>query len=217
MGTHNGSGLGEVRPDTNPEKTASVAKAIVVERLTHHDIPEICGLYKRVWEPFKSELPSEILRAWTPTPLEFTSSMEGVTYFAARRDAKMVGAIGCQTYDGSCPDPSPRGRRRPAPPGRRERPRPRRDRVGPAQQLRFCLGRRSGEARTRLRGVQATRLPGVRPLSPPLLYRGRQVVRDGPVGPLESRRAPPPVGSEAVPCSARSRSRRTASSGLPSA
>lgn len=102
MGTQNGSGLGEARPDAAPEKSATVAKAIVVERLTHHDIPEICGLYKRVWEPFKSELPAEILRVWTPTPLEFTSSMEGVTYFAARRDAKMVGAVGCQTSDGSC-------------------------------------------------------------------------------------------------------------------
>jgi GNAT superfamily N-acetyltransferase len=102
VGTQEGSGLGPARPDTNSEKPASVAKAIVVERLTHHDIPEICSLYKRVWEPFKSELPLEILRAWTPTPLEFTSSMEGVTYFAARRDAKMVGAIGCHVSDGSC-------------------------------------------------------------------------------------------------------------------
>ncbi|HEV2519931.1 MAG TPA: GNAT family N-acetyltransferase [Thermoplasmata archaeon] len=102
MGTQEGSGLGEARPAPTAEKSATVAKAIVVERLTHHDIPEICALYKRVWEPFKTELPGEILRAWTPTALEFTSSMEGVTYFAARRDAKMVGAIACHVSDGSC-------------------------------------------------------------------------------------------------------------------
>ncbi len=78
------------------------AKPIVVERLTHQDIPEICALYKRVWEPFKAELPVELLRVWMPTPLEFTSSMEGITYFAARRDGKLIGAIGCSVVDGSC-------------------------------------------------------------------------------------------------------------------
>jgi GNAT superfamily N-acetyltransferase len=102
VGTQEGQGLGDVRPGPHPEKSTSGAKPIVVERLTHHDIPEICALYKRVWEPFKSELPAEILRAWTPTPLEFTSSMEGVTYFAARREGKMVGGIGCHVADGAC-------------------------------------------------------------------------------------------------------------------
>jgi GNAT superfamily N-acetyltransferase len=73
-----------------------------VERLAHQDIPEICALYKRVWEAFRPELPTEMVKAWSPTPLEFTSWMEGVTYFAARREGRMVGAVGCELNDGSC-------------------------------------------------------------------------------------------------------------------
>jgi ribosomal protein S18 acetylase RimI-like enzyme len=101
VGTQEAPDVGESRPPAAKPPSPPV-KPIVVERLTHHDIPEICGLYKRIWEPFKSELPSEILRVWMPSPLEFTSSMEGVTYFAARRDGRMVGAIGCLIADGSC-------------------------------------------------------------------------------------------------------------------
>ncbi|MCI4349241.1 MAG: GNAT family N-acetyltransferase [Thermoplasmata archaeon] len=84
-----------------PPKTVT-AKPIIVERLTHHDIPEICALYKRVWEPRKAEIPADLLKAWTPTALEFSSSMEGVTYFAARRDGKLIGGIGCWLDDGAC-------------------------------------------------------------------------------------------------------------------
>ena len=82
--------------------TKAAAKPIVVERLTHQDVNEICALYKRVWDGFRNELPNELIKAWQPSPLEFTSWMEGVTYFAARRDGKMIGAIGCEVADGSC-------------------------------------------------------------------------------------------------------------------
>lgn len=78
------------------------AKPIVVERLTHQDVPEIVALYRRVWEPLKNELPAELVRAWQPSALEFTSGMEGVTYFAARRDGRLIGAIGCALSEGSC-------------------------------------------------------------------------------------------------------------------
>ncbi len=100
VGTQRVPDPADVRPAAS--RTATAAKPIVVERLTHQDIPEICALYKRIWEPFKSDLPAEILREWMPGPLEFTSSMEGVTYFAARRDGKMIGAVGCVLTDGSC-------------------------------------------------------------------------------------------------------------------
>lgn len=76
-------------------------RPLSVDRLTHQDIPDICALYKRVWENSK-EIPPELAKAWQPTPLEFTSWMEGVTYFAARRDGKMIGAVGCEVKDGSC-------------------------------------------------------------------------------------------------------------------
>ena len=33
--------------------------------------------------------------------MEFTSLMEGMTYFAARRDKKLVGILGCSAIDGS--------------------------------------------------------------------------------------------------------------------
>jgi ribosomal protein S18 acetylase RimI-like enzyme len=84
-----------------PGTKESTPRPIVVERLTHGDIPEICALYKRVWEGFQG-LPPELIKAWQPSPLEFTSWMEGVTYFAARRDGRMIGAIGCAVADGSC-------------------------------------------------------------------------------------------------------------------
>lgn len=86
-------------PAAPPEGTG---KGLAVERLAHKDIPEICALYKRVSETFRSEFPAEIVKAWQPTPLEFTSWMEGVTYFCARQDGRLIGAIGCRITDGSC-------------------------------------------------------------------------------------------------------------------
>ncbi|HZY70899.1 MAG TPA: GNAT family N-acetyltransferase [Thermoplasmata archaeon] len=80
----------------------TVGAPVVVERLSHPDIPEICALYKRVWETFQPALPSELQKSWSPSPLEFTSWMEGITFFSARRDGKVVGAIGCEIADGSC-------------------------------------------------------------------------------------------------------------------
>jgi GNAT superfamily N-acetyltransferase len=76
--------------------------AIVVERLTHQDVPAICALYKKVGDSWPPGLPAELLKAWQPAPLEFTSRMEGITYFAARRDGRMVGSVGCEVYHGSC-------------------------------------------------------------------------------------------------------------------
>ena len=84
------------------EKARAPTKPIVIERLTHQDINDICALYKRVWDAFKGDLAPELVKAWQPTPLEFTSWMEGVTYFAARRDGRMIGAIGCEISDGTC-------------------------------------------------------------------------------------------------------------------
>ncbi len=82
-------------------KTTASVKPLSVDRLAHQDIPDICALYKRVWDGTK-ELPTELVKSWQPTPLEFTSWMEGVTYFAARRDGRMIGAIGCEILEGSC-------------------------------------------------------------------------------------------------------------------
>lgn len=95
----------ERRDDRSALSSAKVGtpeKGLTVERLTHEEIPEICSLYRRVWETFKPELPPELLKSWQPTVLEFTSWMEGVTYFFARREGKMIGAIGCEITDGSC-------------------------------------------------------------------------------------------------------------------
>ncbi len=102
MGTQGDSQRGEERPPTSSGKAVATGKPIVVERLTHEDVNDICALYKRVWDGYRSELPAELVKAWQPTPLEFTSWMEGVTYFAARRDGKMIGAIGCEIAEGSC-------------------------------------------------------------------------------------------------------------------
>lgn len=102
MVAEGGSQRGEERTATPAAKAAEAGKPIVVERLTHEDVNDICALYKRVWDGFRSELPNDLVKAWQPTPLEFTSWMEGVTYFAARRDGRMIGAIGCEISDGSC-------------------------------------------------------------------------------------------------------------------
>jgi GNAT superfamily N-acetyltransferase len=87
---------GAVKPAAN-----GAVAPFVIERLTHQDILDICALYKRVWEPFLTGLPAEVQKEWQPTPLEFTSRMEGVTYFAAKRDNRLVGAIGCALEDGA--------------------------------------------------------------------------------------------------------------------
>jgi GNAT superfamily N-acetyltransferase len=78
------------------------AVPVAVERITHQDVPAICGLYKRVWDTDRSGVPAELVKSWQPTPLEFTSWMEGVTYFAARRDGKVVGVVGCEIRRGAC-------------------------------------------------------------------------------------------------------------------
>ncbi|MCI4327764.1 MAG: GNAT family N-acetyltransferase [Thermoplasmata archaeon] len=101
MAAQGGSDRGDSRPSSAPAKSNG-KPTVTVERLTHLDVPEICALYKRVWETFRPELPPEMVKAWAPTPLEFTSWMEGVTYFAARRDGRMIGAVGCEFNDGSC-------------------------------------------------------------------------------------------------------------------
>ena len=95
--------------DQRPERgapAASVPKtavAIAVERITHQDVPAVCSLFKKVWEVEKTTgLPAELVKSWQPAPLEFTSWMEGVTYFAARRDGHVVGVVGCELEHGSC-------------------------------------------------------------------------------------------------------------------
>ncbi|MCI4329912.1 MAG: GNAT family N-acetyltransferase [Thermoplasmata archaeon] len=102
MAAQGSSDRGEPRGASTTAKAAGTKPPVSVERLSHQDIPEICALYKRVWETFRPELPAELVKSWTPTPLEFTSWMEGVTYFAARREGRMIGAVGCEINDGSC-------------------------------------------------------------------------------------------------------------------
>ena len=79
-----------------------VAGPLVVERITHQDVPAVCALYKKVWESDPTGLPAPLIKTWQPTPLEFTSWMEGVTYFAGRRDGRLIGAVGCELREGSC-------------------------------------------------------------------------------------------------------------------
>jgi RimJ/RimL family protein N-acetyltransferase len=78
------------------------SSGLAVERLTHAEIPEICSLFKRVWDSFEPGLNSDLAKAWKPTPLEFTSWMERGTYFAAVREGHIIGAVGCETTDGNC-------------------------------------------------------------------------------------------------------------------
>jgi GNAT superfamily N-acetyltransferase len=80
----------------------STAHAVTVDRITHVDVPAICALYKKVWDAHPAGLPTELVKAWQPTQLEFTSWMEGVTYFAARRDGRVVGSVGCEIRHGAC-------------------------------------------------------------------------------------------------------------------
>lgn len=92
-------------PEREAERAGGAAKPggpLVVERITHQDVPAVCALYKKVWDSEPTGLPPELVKTWQPGPLEFTSRMEGVTYFAARRNGHVVGAVGCELKDGSC-------------------------------------------------------------------------------------------------------------------
>ena len=84
------------------EKSHAKSSTLTVERLTHAEIPEICSLFKRVWDAFEPGLSADLAKSWKPTPLEFTSWMERVTYFAAMRDGRIIGTVGCETSDGNC-------------------------------------------------------------------------------------------------------------------
>jgi GNAT superfamily N-acetyltransferase len=89
-------------PPGNDKSAAEKPPAeLTVDRVTHQDIPAICTLYKRVWEA-EPGLPTELVKAWQPTPLEFTSWMEGVTYFAAHRAGHLVGVVGLELRHGAC-------------------------------------------------------------------------------------------------------------------
>jgi GNAT superfamily N-acetyltransferase len=88
---------GERSPGANGKSTGP----FTVERTTHLDVPAICALLKKVWEAEPPGLPPELLKAWQPTPLEFTSRMEGVTYFCARREGRILGVLGCELAHGS--------------------------------------------------------------------------------------------------------------------
>jgi len=89
------------RAERSPSASEKPAGELAVERVTHQDIPAICSLYKKVWD-LEAGLPAELAKAWQPSPLEFTSWMEGVTYFAARRGGHMVGVVGCEIRRGAC-------------------------------------------------------------------------------------------------------------------
>jgi len=93
VATEHGSDRGAQRPALAP---------VLVERITHQDVPEICALYKKVWEAEPAGVPTDLIKSWQPTPLEFTSWMEGVTYFAARRDGRLLGVIGSELRHGAC-------------------------------------------------------------------------------------------------------------------
>lgn len=93
------SGAGEPSPPTKAEPAVRIE--LGVERLTHQDVNEVCALYKRVWDAQKGELPADMIKVWQPGPLEFTSWMEGVTYFAARQNGKLIGVGGLEIVHGS--------------------------------------------------------------------------------------------------------------------
>ena len=92
--------------DRGAQSTASTTEArphgTVVERITHADVPAICALLKKVGDAQPAGLPPELVKAWQPAPLEFTSQMEGVTYFAARREGRVIGTVGCELRHGTC-------------------------------------------------------------------------------------------------------------------
>lgn len=82
--------------------TEKAGVLVPVERVTHQDIPAICGLLKKVWEPAPPGVPADLVKTWQPTQLEFTSWMEGVTYFVARKNGHLVGILGCELRHASC-------------------------------------------------------------------------------------------------------------------
>ena len=102
--TSNGSDrLAEKSGEKPAERPAEKGPGpLIVERITHQDVPAVCALYKKVWESDPTGLPTPLVKSWQPTPLEFTSWMEGVTYFAGRRDGRLIGAVGCELREGSC-------------------------------------------------------------------------------------------------------------------
>ncbi|MCI4351918.1 MAG: GNAT family N-acetyltransferase [Thermoplasmata archaeon] len=75
---------------------------MVIDRVSHEDIPEICALYKRVWDSPPVGVPAEFLKSAVPSHLEFTSRMEGVTYFVAREGKPLRGIVGCAFSEGNC-------------------------------------------------------------------------------------------------------------------
>ena len=89
----------EPAPEAHPIPTPP---GVVIDRVSHEDIPEICALYKRVWESPHEGIPAEFLKSAVPTPLEFTSRMEGVTYFVAREGKRLLGIVGCAFSEGNC-------------------------------------------------------------------------------------------------------------------
>ncbi|MHB8351464.1 MAG: GNAT family N-acetyltransferase [Thermoplasmata archaeon] len=91
-----------VEPAVPRAAEVKVVKPLVIERLTHEDVADIVSLFRKVWDPYLVGLPPEVQRAWQPTPLEFTSGMEGVTYFSAKRDKQLIGVVGCAIHAGSC-------------------------------------------------------------------------------------------------------------------
>lgn len=113
MATQQSSDRGERAPESSSKPTATTDVAVpaktepaprpelTVERVTHQDVNEVCALYKRVWDAQKGDLPPDMIKAWEPTPLEFTSWMEGVTYFVARRGGKVIGVVGLEIKHGS--------------------------------------------------------------------------------------------------------------------
>jgi RimJ/RimL family protein N-acetyltransferase len=90
------------RPNSSGPPPSPAPPAWTVERITHQDVPSICALYKKVWDADASGLPNDLVKTWQPTPLEFTSWMEGVTYFAARHNGRVIGAIGCEIRHAAC-------------------------------------------------------------------------------------------------------------------
>ena len=88
--------------DSPAERVIPTPAGVVIDRVSHEDIPEICALYKRVWEAPHNGIPAEFLKAAVPTPLEFTSHMEGVTYFVAREGKRLLGIVGTAITEGNC-------------------------------------------------------------------------------------------------------------------
>jgi GNAT superfamily N-acetyltransferase len=103
VATEHGSDRGgEPAPSVPGKPGERPAAPVTVERVTHEEVPAICVLYKKVVDSHPSGLPVELLKGWQPTPLEFTSWMEGVTYFVARRDTRLIGSVGCEIRHGAC-------------------------------------------------------------------------------------------------------------------